>query len=517
MKNKIYLIFLAIFSISINQYFANRGVFPIDSFLIFDPAYYITSGNYPFKDYWLITGPFLDYIQSLFFIIFGASWFSYVLHASLTNMALALFSFYFFINIGLKNYYAFIYSLGVSILAYPPVGTPFTDHHSVIFSVMALYSFSLGILKKNNIFLFVTPVFLTFSFFSKQIPSPYLLVLFFVFILICFLFTKSLDRKNLSYLIFGSLFSFLLIFIVFIINQIPIKNFLVQYILYPLSLGEDRIDRLNIDFKNLISQFKFIYFSLIPLTICGFLLLTKRTKNFIETNDTIISLLLIFSSGIFIYYQLLTKNQVLIFFLIPIFLGCSHAYVLKYFNKKYLIYFVLIIFVVSLTKYHLRFNHNKKFMELINADFNLATNASQLDDRFGKLKWITPHYINNPKEEINLLIDTKNILSQTSGRKIIITDYQFFSTFLNNEFASPNKWYDDLSIPNEKNKYFSVYRDFFLSKLKNNKIQHIFFIGKNKHNMPFFRELRYKNECIILRKINDLLIEFDINQCEKIL
>ena len=517
MKNKIYLIFLGTFSIAINQYFANRGIFPIDSFLIFDPAFYITSGNHPFKDYWVITGPFLDYIQSLFFIIFGANWFSYVLHASLLNMALALFSFYFFANIGLKNFYAFIYSLGVSILAYPPAGTPFIDHHSVILSVMALYSFSLGILKKKNIFLFLTPIFLIFSFFSKQIPSPYLLILFLIFIFICLLFTKSFDKKNLSFLVFGSLFSILLISSIFLINRIPIENFLIQYILYPISLGAERITKLNIDFKNLISQFKFIYFALIPLVLCGFLLIMKKGKSLIEKNDTIILLLFLFSAGIFIYCQLLTKNQVLIFFLIPIFLGCSHAYTLKYFNNKYLIYFILIIFVVSLTKYHLRFNYEKKFIELVNADFKLAVNAAQLDSRFGKLKWITPNYIDNPSEEINLLIDTKNILSQLSEKKIIITDYQFFSTFLNNKFPSPNKWYDDLSIPNKQNKYYFVYRDFFLSKLKNNQIKHIFFIGNNKHELPFFRELSNKNECIISRKINNLLIEFDINKCEKIL
>ena len=69
-KFKIYIIILAGFSICLNQFFANRGIFPIDSFLIFDSAYNIISGNHPFKDYWSITGPFLDYIQSLFFTHF---------------------------------------------------------------------------------------------------------------------------------------------------------------------------------------------------------------------------------------------------------------------------------------------------------------------------------------------------------------------------------------------------------------------------------------------------------------
>ena len=66
-KNKILILFLFFLSLLVNQYYGYRGVFPIDSFLMFDAAYNITSGHYPFKDYWTITGPLLDYIQSLFF------------------------------------------------------------------------------------------------------------------------------------------------------------------------------------------------------------------------------------------------------------------------------------------------------------------------------------------------------------------------------------------------------------------------------------------------------------------
>jgi len=147
-QKKIFITILILFSILVNQYYGNRGVFPIDSFLIFDAAFNIISGNHPFRDYWLITGPFVDYVQSFFFLLFGINWTSYVLHASILNMALVLFSFYFFLNIGLKNYYAFIYALGVAILAYPSIGIPFADHHSVIFSIMACFSISLAILKE---------------------------------------------------------------------------------------------------------------------------------------------------------------------------------------------------------------------------------------------------------------------------------------------------------------------------------------------------------------------------------
>ena len=514
MKNKFYLIILVIFSLSINQYIANRGAFPIDSFLIYDSAYNIINGNHPFKDYWLITGPLLDYVQALFFLIFGINWTSYVLHASLINTVLAIFSFYFFLKIGLKNYYSFIYSLGISVLAYPSIATPFIDHHAVIFCIMACYSISLGILLKKDIFWILTPIFITFSFFSKQIPSSYFIVLSAFIILIYFYFLKSINKNVLKNLFIGILLSLSLITSVFLINEIPIKNFITQYILYPFSLGESRVNALNINFNNLVSQFKFIYFILIPLLISTVFLGKIKRKSLVQKKEFLISILFLGTVGIFIYCQLLTKNQVLIFFLIPISAAYSHIYTKKYFNKKYLIYFILVIFVFSTIKYHERFNQNKKFMELVSVDFNLAEDAAKLDKRLKGLKWITPNYHDKPLKEINLLIDVKNVLSKKKGEKIIITDYQFFSSMLNNKFASPNKWYDDRSIPDKKNKYYNMHKNFFLNKIKKNEIKYLFFIGKNTSEMYFFKEFFYENECIVSNKFNELLLEFDISKCK---
>ena len=514
MKNKTYLIILASFSLLINQYFANRGAFPIDSFMIFDSGYNILSGNHPFKDYWSITGPFVDYIQSLFFLVFGINWASYALHASVLNMGLTLFSYYYFLNIGLKNFYAFIYSLGVAVLAYPSIGTPFIDHHSVIFCIMACFSVSLAIRSKKNLFWLLTPIFITFSFFSKQIPSPYFILLFSVIISIHFYNIKSINKNILLNLFFGSLISISLVFGVFLINKIPINNFLIQYILYPFSLGSERVDKLNIDFKNLISQFKYIYLALAPLAVCTFHLLILKEKNLAKKIELNISLLFLVSVAILIYCQLLTKNQVLIFFLIPISAAYSHAYVIKYFNNKYIVYLILVIFIFTTAKYHIRFNQNRKFIELANADFSLAEDATQLDKRLYGLKWITPHYSEKPLDEIYLLIDAKNILSQEKKEKIIITDYQFFSSMLSNKFASPNKWYDDLSVPPKKNKYYDVYKNFFLDKIKNYKIKNLFFIGKNKSTIYFFEELLNENECIVPNQLNELLLKFDISKCK---
>ena len=512
-KNGIYLIILVLFSFFINQHVANKGAFPIDSFLIFDAAYNIISGHHPFKDYWIITGPFVDYLQSFFFSVFGVSWKSYVLHASILNLILTIFSYYTFIVLGLKKNLSFIYSIGVAILAYPSMGTPFIDHHSVIFCILSVFSITIGILKKRNFFWVLVPIFLVFSFFSKQIPSPYFVVLFIIFNFIYFFLEKKIDRNIIISLFIGSFVSLFLIFSIFFINEIPIKNFLIQYIYYPFSLGDERINKLDIDFKNLIGQFKFIYIALIPLIISTYFLLKNKKQKIYYNKDLIVSLIFLFSIGIFIYCQLLTKNQILIYFLIPISAAYSHSYVIKYFNNKYLIFFIIILFLFTTVKYHIRFNENRKFIELAGADFSLVVDATPLDKRLDGLKWITPHFPDQPLKELSILIDSRNILLTKKEEKIIITDYQFFNSLLKNEFASPNKWYDGLSIPNKKNIYYDDHKNFFFDKIKKNKIKKIFFLGKNKKEMFFFQEMINNNDCIILTEINELLSEYNISKC----
>ena len=81
-----YLAFLLfLIALLVNQYSGNRGVFPIDSFSHFDSGFRILKGDHPFKDYWVVSGPIVDYLQSIFFFFFGINWQSYVFHASFIN------------------------------------------------------------------------------------------------------------------------------------------------------------------------------------------------------------------------------------------------------------------------------------------------------------------------------------------------------------------------------------------------------------------------------------------------
>lgn len=56
-----------IFALLWNAYYANLGVFPIDTFLHYDSGYKIINGEIPVRDYWIVHGLTIDLIQGFFF------------------------------------------------------------------------------------------------------------------------------------------------------------------------------------------------------------------------------------------------------------------------------------------------------------------------------------------------------------------------------------------------------------------------------------------------------------------
>ena len=172
-QSYIYYIILIIISFSINQYYAYIGVLPVDSFSTFNAGYDILNGSYPFKDFWSIKGPVLDILQAIYFKFLGISWFSYAAHSSSFNTIFAISTFFTLKKFDLDIKYCFIYSLLASILMYPTYGTPFTDHHVSIFSILSVYCLCLAFKTKRNIYWFVIPILLFLGFFTKQTPAAY--------------------------------------------------------------------------------------------------------------------------------------------------------------------------------------------------------------------------------------------------------------------------------------------------------------------------------------------------------
>ena len=117
--------------------------------------------------------------------------------------------------------------------------------------------------------------------------------------------------------------------------KIPIKDFIVQYILFPLTIGAERYaggDRAfesigsKYTFKSIIHHFKFIHIFILSLTLITFFNYFRKSKFSLTGEEIFINLILILSSATFIFHQLITANQTYIFSLISLLAGFVHLY-----------------------------------------------------------------------------------------------------------------------------------------------------------------------------------------------
>ena len=513
-KKKIFILFLFLFSIIINQYYGNLGLFPMDSAHFFDSGYRVLNGDVPFMNYWLTKGPLLDYMQAVFFYIFGINWQAYVMHASLMNALITLSTFFVLKNFNLKDEYCFFYSLFFSILAYPSSGTPFIDHHSAFFSLLGIYSFLLGIKSKRNIFWILMPIFFTLAFLSKQVPAAYaMLSVGFV------LFIYTFINKKFHFIIYSSISLILFIFIIFFFGKlqgITFSAFLDQYIFYAQTIGSGRFMNLIFTFQNIIGRFLLIYLILSVFFYINFKKIFLE-KNYVKQDDFYIFLILVSFTFSLILHQLLTKNQTFIFFIIPILCAFSQISISnsKLRFKKIIYLIILSICLFSTIKYHLRFNEGRKFHELKNVDFKIAVDAKKIDNKFSGLKWITPQFKKNPEKEIKIINNIANVLKNDKRKKMLITNYPFFSIVLNQNLFLPSRVYtgDGTTHPLKNNKYAANYQKLMNNLITQNKISVIYLTNIKNENINFHYINFYQN-CSEKKYIFKELISYEITNCK---
>ncbi len=471
-------IFTFIFAILICHYTGNRGVFPIDSFSHFDSGYRILNGDHPFRDYWIVSGFLVDYLQSIIFYFLGINWQTYIFNASLINGSVSLL-FYLLLNkLGLNFKLSFFYSLCFAILAYPSSGTPFVDHHSALLSVISVIML-IKAMKTNKLFYWsLVPTFLFFSFLSKQVPAAYVFLSVMILTILHLAYQeKKLIIKILTTLVISSLLliSFLVIFLK--IYEIDTKLFITQYFYYPNIIGEQRYENLNYDFKNTFLNFKYIYLAVLVLIFFTFENLKKQKILFLKHINfkiTLICFLLFLSFG---QHIILTKNQIFIFFLIPLLLGFASIQIIGL-NKNYLNLFFVILCVIATLKYHYRFNIERKFHELNNVAISEGLNSRQLSKRLVGLKWITPNSLDKKKitEEIVFLKKFVNILKLDQKNKIVLSNYSFFSVLIDENVSGFSRWYpgDNSAFPTKNDKYLEDYKNLVISTIKKRKISSIY-------------------------------------------
>ena len=514
-NNSLHIIIIIFFSFFINYHYGNIGVYPLDTFAFLDTSYNILIGNEPFRDFWVTTGPFVDYLQAIFFKLFGIKWLSFVIHASFVNTVVSI-SFYLLLrHLNLDRFESLFYTMMFSLLCYTISGTPFAYLHSYTLSLISIIFLIYFLNTNSNVVLFFLPILMLLSFISMQNPSTFinLIILFFL----AFYFFEN-KNKNFLYFITGSVFSISMLIFFVVWRDLPVTSIINQYFLFPISMGENRLtgNELshislldNLTIRGFLGHFKFLHLTLLSIICVATFLYLKKT---IKKNEFYIYLLIGISGYLLILNQLITSNQTYIFSYIPFAAAFLHILYLKIISKKKLLIFFLPIVLVISAKYHFEYNQKRKFHDLQNVNLKEYVPASKIDKKFQGLKWISTNFPLNPDEEIKLIKDIASIIKNDKKNKMIITEYQFFTFLLEENLNILNRWYthDNNSYPLKNHKLFETYKIFFNKKLNDKKIEIVYTIGH-----PNFEDFLIYNEnlCFDKKIVNKISSAYQLKKC----
>ncbi len=415
-------------------------------------------------------------MQSVFFKLFGVNWNAYVFHSSIFNFFVSLIVFFFFYNLKLEKIACLFFTCCFSVLAYTISGTPFVDHHATFFLLIGTFFLVQGFYYEKSYIWFLAIFFYFLSFFTKQVPASYVIIL--QGLIICIYLFNFKKIKILTYIIFSTLILTLAFVILLFFLNIDFKSFFIQYLDYPRSIGDNRLTNFKFSAQSFFNNYKFIF---APLILLSFILLSKIKKDlriFYDKNIYVYLILLSFVVCL-IFHQIMTKNQIYIYFLIPILFGVLYSE-LKFLNFKYK-RFTLLALIVSLifitSKYHYRFNENRKFHELEKTNLSNAVTAKKINKSLDGLLWINPFFEGTPAEEIKLLNDGILQLEREKEEIMLITHYLFLDSITQKNLNYPNRAFttDGTSMPLKGNKYYEYYKNFLLKIIKSKEIKKIYF------------------------------------------
>ena len=101
---------------------------------------------------------------------------------------------------------------------------------------------------------------------------------------------------------------------------------------------------------------------------------------------------------------------------------------------------------------------------------------------------------------------------------MVITNYLFFSTILNEKLYSPSRAYtlDGVAFPLKSNKYYLEYKNHFSEIIKKNKIQVIFIISSDYIVEDRLVYDYLDKSCITEHSYNEQLKKFELEKCKLI-
>ena len=138
-------------------------------------------------------------------------------------------------------------------------------------------------------------------------------------------------------------------------------------------------------------------------------------------------------------------------------------------------------------------------------NINNSIKVNLFNDKFKGINWISPYY-KNPEDEIEKINKFFNILLNDNQKKMVITEYNFFSLLLNKKLHSPSRTYDYISYPKKDTKYFKLYQEHLVELIKKNTIKLLYLFEPQKLNQTRLNHLIYdyiSESCFQVINISD--------------
>ena len=522
-------------SFLINFYFGHQGLMPLDDLQNFNSGHRVLKGDFPFRDYYSITGPILDICQSFIYKIFGSNWQSLVTHASLLNSSYSISFFFFLKKLNFSLIQSFIYSISSGLLMFPPTGNPTVEHNSLTLSVISLFIFIIGLKEKKNYLLFFSVFIFGIAFFTKQVPTAYF-VLFCILIYFFQIFAK-INKSSFITLFLSSLFVIVFFFTFFLFNRVILADLINQYFIISTGLGENRLASINFtNFYDNISKIFFLLFLIIPSAYYSFI--TKKLNNFI----------IIFGlSLIIVVYEIHSNNQPITFSLLPVFLSLFYYFaknenlnlkfvryffyliitycfyrILRYeffyiifflaflpfvfFKKNLLLKHLVIIYLfISSSFYFEKYVKIRGWDDLRKNEVSKSFDGELIDNKLKYLKWKTAYFddIELEKKVIFFTLDyLKNL--DPNIKFILISDYQIYNLILDKKDFSPVKyWHKNATYPSKNHHLRSDFEIFFKSKILNNNVSQIIVDNTAGFKSGELTEFDWLYKCLIEQSVYD--------------
>ncbi|MBI5432132.1 MAG: hypothetical protein HZA52_04800 [Planctomycetes bacterium] len=178
---------LFVFAVALACVDGRKGYMPLDHSIVFDGAWRVLCGQVPYRDFTTPNGLAPMYLQAPLFALLGPTWFAYVLHAALANGAFALLVYALLRRFALERPFAWLYAAASAVVFYPPIGVPYMEQESFLFSLAALVAAVWATAaepatRRANVLWAAAVLALAAAALSKQIPAvfalPVVLVIF---------------------------------------------------------------------------------------------------------------------------------------------------------------------------------------------------------------------------------------------------------------------------------------------------------------------------------------------------